>query len=173
METKSGAGQTFATYLAKQYMAKKGFAAGTVPETKALVSAADIVLTLSDGMRFEILCIVDREANPGKQFGLSRDAVEEIGKSCLKYAGKVSGAQLPVTIQVMEVGPQVGASADRARLKRCRRGSIFSKALIFAWTVDTSAASVWTNAPFNGLFVGRRFIERLLREPRQSESQMH
>src|SRR6266849_5901604 len=143
METKGGAGQTFATYLARQYMAKKSFAVRTVPEAKALASAADIVLTLSDGMRFEILCIVDREANPGKQFGLSRDAVEEIGKSCLKYAGKVSSAQLPVTIQVMEVGPQAGASADRARLK-----------------------------PFKRLFVGRRFIERLLREPRESESEM-
>src|SRR6266567_1131298 len=172
METKSGAGQTFATYLAKQYMAKKGFAAGTVPEARALVSAADIVLTLSDGLRFEILCVVDREADPGRRFGLSRDAVEEIAKSCLKYAGKVNRAQLPVTIQVMEVGPQVGASADRARLKPFKRSRVFSKALIFAWTVDTSAASVWTNAPFNGLLAGRRFIERLLREPRQSESQM-
>src|SRR6266704_2869316 len=172
METKSGAGQTFATYLAKQYMAKKGFAAGTVPEARALVSAADIVLTLSDGLRFEILCVVDREADPGRRFGLSRDAVEEIAKSCLKYAGKVNRAQLPVTIQVMEVGPQVGASADRARLKPFKRSRVFSKALIFAWTVDTSAASVWTNAPFNGLFVGRRFIERLLREPRESESEM-
>jgi len=172
METKSSAGQTFATYLAKQYMAKKGFAAGTVPEARALVSAADIVLTLSDGLRFEILCVVDREADPGRRFGLSRDAVEEIAKSCLKYAGKVNRAQLPVTIQVMEVGPQAGASADRARLKPFKRSRVFSKALIFAWTVDTSAASVWTNAPFNGLLAGRRFIERLLREPRQSESQM-
>jgi len=172
METKSSAGQTFATYLARQYIAQKGFKAGTVPEANALVSAADIVLTLSDGLRFEILCLVDREANPGKRFGLSRDAVEAVAKDCLKYSGAMNRTKLPVTIHVMEVGPQPGAGPDRERLKPFKRRGLFSKAVLVAWLVDTATPSVWCNGAFNGLLLGRRFIERLMREPRASDAEL-
>jgi len=167
-----GKGETFAAYLAKQYVAKKGFKPGTVPEAGALASAADIVLTLADGMRFEIVCIVDREADPGKRFGLSRDAVEEIGKACLKYSGKVSSTQLPVSIHVMEVGPGPFTDSDRARLQAFKRRGLFSKVVLLGWIVSTASASVWTNAPFRGLMLGRRFIEGLLQSPRQSPAEM-
>jgi rhomboid protease GluP len=165
-------GETFAAYLAKQYVAKKGYKPGTVPEAGALASAADIVLTLSDGMRFEIVCIVDREADPGKRFGLSRDAVEAIGKACLKYSGKVSSTRLPVSIHVMEIGPGPFADSDRGRLQAFKRRGLFSKVHLSGWIVSTAEASVWTNAPFRGLMLGRRFIEGLLQEPRQSAAEM-
>src|SRR5262245_9574688 len=169
MEAKA---ETFASYLAKQYIAKKGFKAGTVPEAKALESAADIVLTLADGMTFQLVCIVDREANPGKRFALTREAVEEIGKKCLQYSGKVSGNQLPVTISVMEVGPGPFSEADRARLKPFKRRGLFFKVVLFGWLVDTAGRSAWTNAPFGGLMTGRRFIEGLLRAPRESHAEL-
>jgi rhomboid protease GluP len=169
MENKS-ATQTFATYLAKQYIVKKGFRPGTVPEANALMSAADVVLTLSDGMRFEIVCIVDREKNAGRRFAIARDALEEIGRSCLKYAGKMGRTQLPVTLHVVEVGAL--DAADRARLKAYKRKGFFSKAVLVGWAVDPAAGTVWTNAPFNGRMIGRGFIERLLREPRESDADM-
>jgi len=167
-----GKGETFAAYLAKQYIAKKSFKSGTVPEAGALAAAADIVLTLADGLRFEIVCIVDREANPGKRFALSRDTLEEIGKSCLKYSGKMSGTQLPVSIRVIEVGREPATEADRDRLKAFKRRGLFSKVHLSGWIVGTADASVWANSAFRGLLIGRRFIEELLRNPRESDAEL-
>ena len=56
---------TFCDYLAKQFVAKKGFAVGTVPEAESLDAVSDIVLT-SHGTPFTILCLIDREAHPGR-----------------------------------------------------------------------------------------------------------
>src|SRR5216684_1531248 len=96
--------QSFATYMAKQFQAKKLYVLGTVPEASALTEASDIVLTRSDGMTFIVMCLIDRESNPGKRFSLSPETVRNIGKRCLKYAGKVNRAQLPVVIQILEIG---------------------------------------------------------------------
>jgi rhomboid protease GluP len=164
--------ETFATYLARQFEARKGCTPGTVPEAAALVSASDIVLTRSDGVTFSIICLIDCEANPTKRFALSRDAVDEIGKQCLKYTGTVNRQKMPVSIQIMEVGRDVLTDENRERLKPLKRRSIFSKVMSSAWLVDTSANSVWTNLPLNGLFGGRLFIERLMGKPRQGDAQM-
>jgi rhomboid protease GluP len=173
MESQSNVGaQTFAAYLAKQYMAKKGFSPGTVPEASGLVSGSDIVLTRADGMSFQITCMIDREAHANKRFELSRDAVEEIGKQCLKYSGTINRAKMPVVIQIMEIGRTPISAVDRDRLKLLKRRSIFSKVVISAWIIDTSTASVWSNAPFNGRMAGRSFIERLLRAPRVNAAEL-
>lgn len=163
---------TFAVYLAKQYIAKKGFTPGSVPEADALVEASDIVLTLSDGMTFQIVCIIDSEAHPGKQFTLPRDTVDAIGKDCLKYSGTVNSTQLPVTIQIIEAGNQPIGNFDSDRLKGMKRKSLFSKVHIHAWIVDTSSSACWTNAPFKGGLIGRPFIEKVLREPRATEEEL-
>jgi len=161
-------GESFALYLARTYIAQKGFAVGTVPEAQRLLAASDIVLTHSDGLVFQIVCIVDCEANPGKHFALSRELLHEIGTACLKYSGKTNRIRMPVVIQVMEVGPAGNAGLDRNRLRGLKRRSIFSKVHIQAWIVDTESKAVWSNVPFNGLLSGRRFIESLLRRPRAS-----
>ena len=164
--------QSFATYLARSYIAKKGFQAATVPEAAGLTAASDIVLTRADGMNFQIICIVDRERNPGKQFALSRAAVAEIGKACLKYSGKMNGVQMPVVIHVMEIGPGPVSGADYKRLKTLKRPSMFSKAHIAAWSIDTARKSVWSNAWLKGLLLGRPFVEKMLRAPRVSEAEL-
>jgi rhomboid protease GluP len=164
--------QTFAAYLAKNYIAKKGFKNGTVPEAADLAAASDIVLTRADGLNFQIVCIVDRERNPGKQFGLSRDAIFKIGQQCLKYAGKVNRAQMPVTLQIMEIGPGAMNQADLQRLKALKRPSAFSKVVIAAWAVDTAKKSVWSNAWLNGRLLGRGFIEGVLRAPRVGDADL-
>ena len=56
-------GQTFCTYLAKQFIAKRGFQHADIPETNGLFAVSDFVLTLSDGLMFTILCMIDREAH--------------------------------------------------------------------------------------------------------------
>lgn len=173
MQIKNSAdAQSFAGYLARQYIAKKGFRAGTVPEAEGLVAASDIVLTLSDGVRFHIICMVDREAHPDKRFMLSRDEIDEIGKSCLKYSGTINRAKMPIVIQIMEVGKARLVGSDRDRLKRLKRRSPISKVVISSWHIDTSSASVWSNSLFNGLLTGRHFIERLLRAPRASDAEL-
>jgi rhomboid protease GluP len=119
----------------------------------------------------DVICIVDREAHPEKTFGLSREALDEIGQRCLKYSGTVSGSKMPVTFQVMEVGPGPLLLEDRLRLERFKRTSLRSKVMLTAWKLDTTAGTAWTNAPFGG-FLLRRPIERLLRAPRVADADL-
>src|ERR1700756_3080467 len=96
---------SYCTYLARQFIAKKGFEVARIPEAKRLYEISEIVLTRSDGYTFGILCMVDREARPNATFRMSVDELEAIGEACLKYAARVNGQKLPVSITVMEVGP--------------------------------------------------------------------
>lgn len=166
----TGSSPTFAAYLARNFIARKGYREETVPEAEALAAASDIVLTYSDGMSFRMLCIVDCEAYPDRRFALSPEAVEEIGRACLKYSGKVHGSQVPVLIQVMEVGRSHVSAADQERLQAYRRHSIFSKIMLQGWIVSPGEQAVWTNAPFKGRFGDRGFIERLMAAPRVADA---
>jgi rhomboid protease GluP len=163
---------SFAAYLAKYYVGRKGFSPGTVPEAAPLVGACDIVLTRSDGMSLQIVCIVDRETNPQKTFGLSGEMVQKIGQECLKYTGKVSGTQMPVMIQVIEVAGGAASEQDHARLGAYRKASALAKVQPSAWSLDTAAGTVWTNAPFGGLFYGARALRQLLRAPRIADADL-
>jgi len=165
-------GETFATYLAKHYVARKGFRPGTVPEAEALLQACDLVLTQSDGITFQVVCIVDREKNPQKTFAMPVEALRAIGEKCLKYAGKVSGQQMPATFQVIEVGPGPGSDEDRRRLSALKRNSLFGKVCPFAWRLDTTAGKAWTNAPLGGLFLGKGAMEKLMRGPRLADADL-
>jgi Uncharacterized membrane protein (homolog of Drosophila rhomboid) len=162
--------ETFAVYLAKHYIGRKGYREGTVPEAAALAGACDIVLTLMDGMTMRVVCIVDREAHAEKTFGLSYEALEEIGQQCLKYSGKVNGAQMPVIFEIMEVGAGPVTQEDRLRLGSLKRASMFSKVVLSGWKLDTIAGDVWTNAQFG--FFTKRPIERLLRSPRVADAEL-
>lgn len=162
--------QTFAAFLARHFAAEKGYRADTVPEAAALAEACDFVLTYRDAMRFRLLCIVDCEAHPDRRFVPSPEALQEIGRSCLKYGGKAHGSRVPVLIQVMEVGRAHLSPADQQRLAPYRRHSLFSRVLMHAWIVSPNQRAVWTNMPFKGWFGERRFIERLLVAPRASRA---
>ena len=163
---------TFATYLAKRYIAHKGFNPGTVPEAEALNRECDIILTFFDGMSMQVICIVDREANPQKTFNMSRDAMDQIGQDCLKYTGTVSGQKMPVSFRIIEVGAVPASDADINRLGALKRKSIRSKVILTSWTVDTVARKTWTNAPLGGFFGGKRIIDRLLRMPRVDDADL-
>lgn len=163
---------TFASYLAMHYIAKKGFNPGTVPEAEALGQECDIVLTFYDGMSMQLIGIVDREANPQKTFNMSRDALDQIGQDCLKYTGTVSGQKMPVSFRIIEVGTVPASEEDRIRLGALKRKSIRSKVILTSWTVDTVARQTWTNAPLGGFFGGKRFIDRLLRMPRVDDADL-
>src|SRR5882724_291401 len=114
---------TFARYLAKQYIANKGYKLGTAPEAAALAAASDIVLTRADGLSFQIICIVDREARPEANFALTREAVAQIGQRCLGYAGKVNRTQMPVVIQIFEVGQATVDGLQHQRLRALRHSA--------------------------------------------------
>ena len=52
--------ETFADYLAKALIARKGYRRGTVPEARALFSHCDAVLTRANGVTLTIAAIIDR-----------------------------------------------------------------------------------------------------------------
>jgi len=156
---------TFCVYLAKQLIAKKGFVIGTVPEAAELAEHCDIILSRHDGYTLTIACLVDREAKPAKTFDLSPDAVEAIGQACLKHTGSVHRTKMPVGIEIYEVGPASADDSQRERLALYKRSSLFSKVVPAAAIVDTTSGSVWPTR-----LARRRFIEKLLRSPRESDA---
>jgi len=162
--------ETFCTYLAKQFIAKKGFELARVPEVQRLQDACEIVLTRS-GYSFDILCMVDREARPNAIFDIGAEELREIGRACLKYAGEVNRRKMPVSIGVLEVGPR--SPEQEPRLLHLKRTSLLAKVLPFAMIVDTVACEVWdntTNWLSKGLY--ESFIEKLLVAPRESEANL-
>jgi rhomboid protease GluP len=162
--------ESFALYLARYYMHKRGYASLTVPEIpeiEALRASSDIVLTRSDGITFSVICIIDREANPPKRFECSVPVVQVTAEQCLKYSGTMNGQKMPVTISIFEIGAGIDTAEERERLRAYRRSSIFSKGVIVAWLLDLTAKSAWANSSFRGV-LGKRALERLLREPRLS-----
>jgi rhomboid protease GluP len=158
---------TFAAYLAKYYLVNKGYNALLPPEAAELTSACDFVVCRHDGMTFEIVCFVDREARPGERFGLSPDDTRDIARNCLKYAGKMGVSQMPASIRVVEVGPGINIFEEQRRLQAFQRETTFSRAGVTAWLVDTSSKTVWTNAPPLARWLARYSpLHRLLRKPR-------
>lgn len=135
--------ETFCTYLAKQFIAKKGFEVAHVPEVERLYDGCEIVLARSDGYPFGLLAMVDREALPGAALTIGAEELEQIGEACLKYVGKINRRQMPVSIGVIEVGP--GSPEQPRRLEAFRRSGLLAKVVPFAMTVDTVTCAVWSN----------------------------
>jgi rhomboid protease GluP len=159
--------ETFCTYLAKQFIAKKGFEVAHVPELERLYDVCEIVLIRSDGYSFGVLAFVDREARPNAAFSIGVEDLEQIGQACLKYSGKVNRNQMPVSIGVIEVGS--GSPEQPRRLEAFKRSGLFAKVVLFAMTVDTKSGAVWSNGAgwfSKGLYHG--FVAALLAAPRQA-----
>jgi rhomboid protease GluP len=165
------ASDTFCTRLAGQFIAKKGFEAARVPEVARLCELCEIVLTRSDGYAFGILCMVDRDARPDATFPMSVEEFHAIGEACLKYAGKVSGRTMPVSIGVIEVGP--GSPDQLPRLQAIKRSSLFAKVMPSAMIVDTTAGKVWSNGGI-GFLKGptHRLVEKILATPREADTDL-
>src|SRR5690606_1868262 len=84
---------TFCTYLARQLVAKEGYSIGVVAEAAPLAENSDIALMHHDGYSLTLVCLIDREAHPGKTFELTPEAVSDIGKACLQYTGRIHRAK--------------------------------------------------------------------------------
>ncbi|MGP8122186.1 MAG: rhomboid family intramembrane serine protease [Xanthobacteraceae bacterium] len=162
---------TFCAYLAKQFVAKKGFKYGYLPEAAQLASASNIVLTRSDGHSLEMLCLIDRESEPDRAFDLHVEEVAAIGSACLRYSGRISRTKMPVWIKIIEIGH--GSAEQQSRLQSFRRSSLTSKVIPSAIVVDTESGRVWSNSG-NWLMKGAhvKFIERVLASPRQPDAEL-
>jgi rhomboid protease GluP len=160
--------ESFATYLAKQFIVKKGYQLVVVPEAQELVGACDILLTKADGLGFDMICIVDRDSHPDKRFQLDAHAMAAILIACNKYTGTVHNQKMPATIQIFEVGKGADDADARTRMAVYRRATEYAK----CWIVDPLARSLWSNAAWGGTFAGKGFITRLLNSTRESEAQM-
>src|SRR4051812_21810372 len=91
-EDRASVPEGLAIRLARHLVASGRFQPGAPPEAQALLAAADIVLTGSDGLTFTLVCIVDRERDPTRAFGLPAAEVEAIGAACARYAAAFGGA---------------------------------------------------------------------------------
>ena len=158
-------GQTFCSYLAREFMAKQGFKVARMPEIRGLASTCDAVLFHSDGYALTLLCMVDREAYPDEIFRLDVDEVRRIGAACLKYTGTLAGFRMPVLIQIMEIGRGTSA-VQQARLKSFQRASLTAKVVPSAVIVDTASRKLWsserswfTKAAHQG-FIEKRLLAR-------------
>src|SRR5262245_60873177 len=112
--------EPFAQYLAKRFIADKGYIDASEPELAALKDICSRVLTRSDGLSFSIVCIVDAESDPKRQFAPSVETVRQIGAACReKYSGRLNGRRLPATIKIIEIRSHV-TQEDIQRLKAYR-----------------------------------------------------
>jgi rhomboid protease GluP len=156
---------TFCSYLARQFIAKRGFAPCDLPEAAPLAAHCDHLLSYADGNSLTILAMVDRETHPGKTFDMSPEATAEIGRACLKRTGSSYFSQDLVALMIMEAGPQ--DEDQRARLSQIKASGLFSKMQASGWIVDPQQKSVWTNARFGSLSPYRRFIHKMMTSPRE------
>jgi rhomboid protease GluP len=162
--------ETTTQYLARSFCADQGYVLGTVAEAAPLVAASTIVLTKGDGINFSVLCLVDRERDPAASFGLALADVALAGEACARYTGTVSGQKVPVQIQIWEVGH---GAPDMARLETLsRRWPGKAHVGVQAFGVDVDTGKVRSTAPSNGLFAGRRYVEKLLAAPRRSFAEL-
>jgi len=161
----------FAGYLAKRLIGDKRFQAGVPEEAAELGKRSDIALFKAD-LGLQMSCLLDREADPGKMFSFSRQELFEIGKACLKYTGTVNGAKMPVGITLYEVGAGPTSEDDRTRLRSLHKNFAFAKVALTTFYIDVRSRNVWSPGAFNGLLRGRRWIERVLREPRKHDGEI-
>lgn len=159
-----GAGDgTFCSYLARQLIAKQGFVQGMPEQARAIAEQSDFALYFTDGYSPVVVGLIDRDTHPGKGFMLSAMELRDIGDACRVLAGRVSTAKMPVTIHLMEVGPESGDEAARLGYVS---SSFFSKVLTSAWTIDPQRATIKTTAGYRARGL-RRFIQTLLDSPRE------
>lgn len=163
--------ESFAVYLAKALIARKGYLLGAVPEARELFAHCDVVLARGDGLTLSIICILDREPDPARQFSLSKEVLEKLGVECLRHTGRVGGRKLPVQISIVEIAAGPVTQEDKKRLEALKSASLFSKVQIVAFALSTSTKEVWTNAPFRGRGI-RPFLRRALTEPRLTDAEL-
>jgi rhomboid protease GluP len=160
-----GTHETFAQYFAKLQVAKKAFRPSEVPELEPLRTACDYVLTLSDGLVFSVMCIVDREADPDRRFDIHPRDLNEIGEQCRKYCGRINFSRAPlVFFELIEIGPGPFTDDDRKRLRSYNR--MWGAPKISACTIDTTAKTIWSSAPFKGYFRQRQ-LQPIVDGPRE------
>jgi rhomboid protease GluP len=163
--TDQGPAETFCRYLARQFVANKGFGLGTVPEAEKLIAASDIVLTQNRDTPFTILCLIDREADPARTFELSLPELEIIGRDCMKYGGMaefLGRRKIAVAIRVIEVG----ATSDERweQLKTLTSNTPDVRYHTAALAVDPAKGEVRWSTRLD--WPERSFIEQVLRAPR-------
>jgi rhomboid protease GluP len=167
---------SLARYLARVFVARRGYTEGTVAEAAELLSTCDIVLTKADGVSFQIVVLIDAETRPERRFPVTRERLREIAKVCqAKYVHPVYGStKVAVGIEIIEVRrstAEASLQSDSARLASLRGASLTSA--ISTYLIDTTTQTV-TGAGGGLIKLGaeRRALEKLVREPRASAADL-
>ncbi|WP_161627841.1 rhomboid family intramembrane serine protease [Salinisphaera shabanensis] len=157
----------FAAYLAAQFIARKGFSPHlSVSELEPARDACDYLLLKHDGMQLSAVCIVNCETDTQRAFGLSAERLRELADGCRRYAGRIGFSKMPVSVQVIEVRARALDALAHKRLAAYKRRSPLSKSFITAWALDTTNATVWTNAPIAARWSQGGWLKHLLTAPR-------
>jgi rhomboid protease GluP len=169
---RGGNPNSLARYLAKVFVAKRGFTEGTVAEAAELLRASDIVLTKADGVSFRIVVLIDAEDRPERRFEVPKKRLQEIAKTCqAKYVAAVYGnTKVAVGLEIIEVRRST-SEPDLARLAALRGANLSSG--ISSYLIDASTQTV-TGAGGGLIKLGaeRRALEKLVREPRASGAEL-
>ena len=154
-------GDTFCRYLAKQLVAKQGFAPAPPRRPREIAAQSDYVLNSPTAMRRSSSRLIDREAHPDKAFTLSAGRVREIAEDCRLAAGP----RRPIDEQCAINDPSDGGRRRHAPIKR--RGSARSSRA--SWTTSSrpgrsirNAPTIWTTAGWRGRDL-RKFIQQSAR----------
>lgn len=149
--------------LADAFVARLGYAGGTVDEADLLARGCDFILSKRDGLTFSIVCIIDAESSDSPRFQVEKQAAKDILATCCdRYCGTLAGAQQPAVLVIVEVRASL-RDDDLTRL-RLYSNRFFDRNAIHAFVVDCSARRVVTATRFS--FLGglgwRRFLRREL-----------
>jgi rhomboid protease GluP len=163
---------SFAAYLARVLIAKKGFHPGTLPEARELLEHCDAVLTRANGINLDIVCIVDRERGKSEGFDLAADALRSIGNACLRYTGKTIFGKKPASISVVETRNGPFTPEETVRLEKLKSLSARSDVRIAAWALNVDDGEVWTNSSSWFGVLRPSFLENLMQRPRLPEAEL-
>lgn len=174
MAQDTAAQDTFAVYLERFLVGRRGFVA-VVPDLLApLTGACDRVLVYADAPILQVACIVDRDARPEARFAMTPAELLDLAWTWIG-ASEGSGRRKPrIGVTIFEVGSGVLEPEAERRLSayggapRLSRGPVIRAVL-----VDAGRRLAWDNAPrVLGQPLAFRWLRRLLARPRLSADEL-
>jgi membrane associated rhomboid family serine protease len=147
-----------ALHFRRWLLARHGFRPGPPPGATELEEASDDVLTLTDGLSVQILCVVACGTDPDRRFEIPPERVFDIAEACRAHAGNLS-----VFISIVEIALS-SSKERRERLRRYVKRGLRSKVFVVAFTIEEGSGTVWTNAPLLAASQ-RRLFQSIIRKP--------
>lgn len=132
--------------IAAHCIVREGYSLNALPANESLLEICDIVLTRHRLGQFQVLCLVDGETHPGRQFGLLPAAAVALAKNCRAFSRRSGFGDFVCVVEIVEVSRHPFDEHQKARLQNYRRPSLFSKDLVLASMVEADTGRIWNNS---------------------------